>query len=75
MAARGPSLFDRKIIVQAAVDSFRKLNPASLWKNPVIFVTEVGAALTSIEIFFGSRNEDFGFASQIALWLWFTVIA
>ncbi len=37
-------LFDRAIVGQAAIDSFRKLNPVSLLKNPVIFVTEVGAA-------------------------------
>jgi len=48
--------------------------PMWLLKNPVIFVTEVGAALVSIEILFGSENEAFGFVLQIALWLWFTVL-
>ena len=57
MAARTHSLFDREIIVQAVVDSFKKLNPLSLLKNPVIFVTEVGAALTTVGLFFRSGDE------------------
>ena len=74
MAVRTHSLFDREIIAQAVVDSFKKLNPLSLMKNPVIFVTEVGAALTTIGHFFRSRNEPFGFVLQVSLWLWFTVL-
>jgi K+-transporting ATPase ATPase B chain len=68
------SLFDRKIIGQAVLDSFRKLSPLSLLKNPVIFVTEVGAALTTMGLFFWSENESFGFVLQVTLWLWFTVL-
>ena len=74
MAARTHSLFDREIIAQAVVDSFKKLSPLSLMKNPVIFVTEVGAALTTIGLFFRSGNEPFGFVLQVSLWLWFTVL-
>ena len=74
MAARTHSLFDREIIAQAVVDSFKKLNPPSLLKNPVIFVTEVGAAFTTVGLFFKSGNEPLGFVVQIALWLWFTVL-
>ena len=57
MAVRTHSLFDREIIAQAVVDSFKKLNPLSLLKNPVIFVTEVGAALTTLGLFFRSGDE------------------
>jgi potassium-transporting ATPase ATP-binding subunit len=74
VAAKTHSLFDREIIVQAIADSFKKLNPHSLLRNPVIFVTEVGAALTSIGLFFASGSEPFGFVLQISLWLWFTVL-
>ena len=74
MAVRTHSLFDREIIAQAVVDSFKKLSPLSLMKNPVIFVTEVGAALTTIGLFFRSGNEPFGFVLQVSLWLWFTVL-
>ncbi len=74
MVAQTHSLFDRQIIGPAIVDSFKKLNPLSLLKNPVIFVTEVGAAVTTLGLFFKSGNEPFGFVLQITLWLWFTVL-
>jgi len=74
VAVRSQSLFDRHIIAQAVFDSFRKLNPLSLLRNPVIFVTEVGAALTTIGLFFQFGEEPFSFVLQVALWLWFTVL-
>lgn len=74
MAARTLSFFHREIIVQAVVDSFKKLNPLSLLKNPVIFVTEVGAALTTVGLLFRAKDEPFEFVLQVALWLWFTVL-
>ena len=74
VAVRTHSLFDREIIAQAVVDSFKKLNPLSLLKNPVIFVTEVGAGFTTVGLFFKSGNESLGFVLQVSLWLWFTVL-
>jgi len=77
LPVRTVSLLDREIITQAGFDSFKKFNPLSLLKNPVIFVTEVGAAVTTLGLFFRSRNEpsgeSFGFVLQVTLWLWFTV--
>ena len=67
MAATTHSLFDREILAQAIVDAFKKLNPLSLLKNPVIFVTEVGAAFTTVGLFFKSGDEPSGFVVQIAL--------
>ncbi len=43
-------------------------------RNPVMFVTEVGAAITAVGIFFRSGNEPIGFIVQVAIWLWFTVL-
>jgi K+-transporting ATPase ATPase B chain len=74
MAAKTHSLFDRRIIGPAGIDSFRKLNPVFLLKNPVIFVTEVGAALCTLGLVFRGAGEAPGFIFQIALWLWFTVL-
>jgi potassium-transporting ATPase ATP-binding subunit len=74
MAAKTHSLFEQAIIGQAIIDSFKKLNPVSLLKNPVIFVTEVGAALTTIGLFWRSGKDPFGFILQVTLWLWFTVL-
>ena len=74
MAAKKHSLFDRAIIAQAVVESFKKLNPRSLMKNPVMFVTEVGAAITTFFVFFRAQDEPLSFTLQVALWLWFTVL-
>src|SRR5579864_7888281 len=74
--ARARPLFDREIVGRAFTASFVKLNPVTLAKNPVMFVVEVGAALTTIfvvrDIFIAAPNLLFGI--QIALWLWFTVL-
>ena len=74
MVAKSHSLFEWQIIGPAIVDSFKKLNPLSLLKNPVIFVTEVGAAVITLGLFSRSENEPFSFVLQISFWLWFTVL-
>jgi len=51
MPAKITSSFDRRILGQAFLGAFRKLNPVSLARNPVIFVTEVGAALVTAALF------------------------
>jgi K+-transporting ATPase ATPase B chain len=73
--AKQRSLFDPEIVVPAIKSAFVKLNPISMLKNPVMFVTEVGAVVTTIQLFFArSQGESVGFVLQIALWLWFTVL-
>src|ERR1700756_477227 len=73
---RKKSLADSAILSRAVVDSFRKLNPRTMVKNPVMFVVEVGAVLTTIELVKDSAQHagQFGFGLQITLWLWFTVL-
>ena len=66
------NLFDGAIVRRAAVDSLRKLNPAAMAKNPVMFVVEVGSLVTTVLLF--QRHGHFGFNVQITLWLWFTVL-
>jgi potassium-transporting ATPase ATP-binding subunit len=69
------SLFDAGIIRRAMLDSFSKLNPVTLARNPVIFVTEIVAALvtaTGIEAILTHRHP--AFSLTIAAWLWLTVI-
>ena len=70
------SIWDTKIIGPAIVDSFRKLDPRGMVKNPVMFVVEVGSVLTSrlLIVNFRHHRETFGFNLQITLWLWFTVL-
>ena len=73
MAAKSHSIFDPAIIVPAIGDSFKKLNPITLARNPVMFVTEVGAMITTVLLVTG-HGAHFGFQLQISLWLWFTVL-
>src|SRR5215469_3056650 len=73
--AKKRSLFDPEIVMPAIVESFKKLNPLHMVKNPVMFVTEVGAAVTTVELFYAhTHGESLAFVLQIALWLWFTVL-
>src|SRR5579864_3475312 len=72
MTHKAPSLFDWKIAGPAIGDSFRKLDPRLMVKNPVMFVTMVGAFLTTVGIF--TSPTDKGFITQLAIWLWFTVL-
>ena len=70
------ALADPKIIVPAIGSAFAKLDPRTLMKNPVMFVVEVVAALTTVlflrDLAVGGAN--LGFSFQIILWLWFTVL-
>jgi K+-transporting ATPase ATPase B chain len=74
--AHARPLFDPEILRRAIKASFAKLNPVTLYKNPVMFVVEVGAAITTVflarDLFVGAAG--IGFAFQISLWLWFTVL-
>lgn len=74
MAAKTHSTFDREILGPAVLESFKKLHPMIMVKNPVMFVCEVGAAITTAGLIFRPEGEAFGFGVQIALWLWFTVL-
>jgi potassium-transporting ATPase ATP-binding subunit len=74
---RARPLLDPEIVGRAGKDSLIKLNPATLMKNPVMFVVEVGAALVTVfllrDVFAGHAGRQ-GFELQIAIWLWFTVL-
>ena len=74
MAAKTHSIFDPAIIIPAIAEAFKKLNPLTMLKNPVMFVTEVGAVITTVLMFMGSQGAPFGFLLQITIWLWFTVL-
>ncbi|TWB88852.1 K+-transporting ATPase ATPase B chain [Bradyrhizobium macuxiense] len=70
------TMLDPKILVPAIKSAFVKLDPRLMAKNPVMFVVEVVAALTTV-IFVRdlvTGNANLGFTFQIILWLWFTVL-
>ncbi|MHB1680115.1 MAG: potassium-transporting ATPase subunit KdpB [bacterium] len=71
------SAFNKKILKTAIIESFRKLNPKTMIKNPVMFVVEIGSVITTAILFKNLFLHDFKymlFIVQITLWLWFTVI-
>ncbi len=70
------SLWDPNIMSRAVVDSFRKLNPVTMMKNPVLLVVEVGSVITTILLIrdIAMGVPGIGFGLQITLWLWFTVL-
>ena len=69
-------LADKKILKHAIIDSFWKLNPKLMVKNPVMFVVEVGAVITLVVLISNIFRHTGGywFGLQITLWLWFTVL-
>src|SRR5438128_11140030 len=75
-AVRARPLFDPEIVRRATKESFVKLNPRMVAKNPVMFVVEVGAALTTVFVIKDAATVAGGllFGVKIALLLWFTVL-
>src|SRR6202795_657795 len=70
------AMLDPKIVIPAIGSAFVKLDPRLMLKNPVMFVVEVVAALTTV-IFLRdlvTGGDGLAFTFQIILWLWFTVL-
>ncbi len=76
--AKSLSLFDPSILGPAVKESFRKLAPQLVAKNPVMFVVEVGSVLTTLlwarDLFASQRAAPLWFTGLTCLWLWFTVL-
>ncbi|MCL4876390.1 MAG: potassium-transporting ATPase subunit KdpB [Anaerolineae bacterium] len=71
--------FEREILPETVLMSFRKLNPRNMLRNPVMFVVEVGSVLTSILFIAalvgqGEQGVSTAFVGAVAAWLWFTVL-
>src|SRR6266478_9445339 len=71
------SLFDPAIMKRATLESFVKLDPRQMMRNPVMFIVEVGSVLTTVLFFqkLGSaKASDSVFTGLVSVWLWFTVL-
>jgi potassium-transporting ATPase ATP-binding subunit len=73
------SLFDPEIMRPAIWESFRKLTPRHVIKNPVMFVVEIGSVLTTLILvrdFFAptAGSQPLWFTFNVSFWLWFTVV-
>jgi K+-transporting ATPase ATPase B chain len=71
-------MFDRELLAPAIVESFRKLSPRLVAKNPVMFVVEVGSVLTTLvllrDLLGASSGVPIWFTANVTVWLWFTVV-
>jgi potassium-transporting ATPase ATP-binding subunit len=70
------ALFEKEIVLRAIKDAFVKLDPRVVAKNPVMFVVEIGSAITTYFWIRGviTHASDTLFVGQVTLWLWFTVV-
>jgi len=78
MTAKDQRLFTRDIVKAAVWDSFLKLDPRTLFRNPVIFIVELGSVIVSFifvhDLTVGGRHEPLWFTGTVAFWLWLTVL-
>jgi K+-transporting ATPase ATPase B chain len=71
------TIFDSKILRSALADSFRKLDPRALWRNPVMLCVEIASFITLITFIMslsGKTTDPVWFTGFVSLWLWLTVI-
>ncbi|MGK5030772.1 potassium-transporting ATPase subunit KdpB [Janthinobacterium sp. DSP2-3-3] len=77
MSRTSLTLFDSALIGPAIVDAFKKLDPRTQWRSPVMFVVYVGSIITTllaIQALNGQGEAPFGFIVSVSVWLWFTVL-
>ncbi|KAF0217134.1 MAG: K+-transporting ATPase ATPase B [Geobacteraceae bacterium] len=71
------SIFDPRIMGPALIESFKKLDPRELWRNPVMFCVEIASIITLVTFAMsltGAGKEPARFTGLVSLWLWLTVI-
>ena len=78
MTAPKQSIFSRATVFAAIWDSFLKLDPRTLFRNPVIFIVEIGSVITTAiffrDLFSSGDSEPLWFTGTVAVWLWLTVL-
>lgn len=74
---KSKGIFDPKLLKAALIDSFKKLDPRALWRNPVMLSVEVGSIITTANFVFNlvtGKGEPAWFTGIVSVWLWLTVI-
>src|SRR5690348_3958954 len=77
MARTTGSVFSEELVAAAIRDSFPKLDPRHQVRNPVMFIVELGSAVTTVIFFLELARGHYGqlwFVGVIAIWLWLTVL-
>ncbi len=71
------SVFDAALLKGALIDSLKKLDPRTLWRNPVMFCVEIASLITLVTYVMsltGANKEPAWFTGAVSVWLWLTVI-
>src|SRR5664279_5360108 len=71
------SVFDAALLKGALFDSLKKLDPRTLWRNPVMFCVEIASVITLVTFAMsltGANKEPAWFTCAVTVWLWLTVI-
>mgnify|MGYP000875335382 FL=1 len=69
------TVFQTNLLIEALKEAFKKLNPMTLKRNPVMLIVEIGSILTTVIVFSNIfSGEKFSFNLQVSIWLWFTII-
>ena len=72
---RKKGMLEPSVVRKAVRDAFQKLDPRTLWRNPVMFVVEVGSIVTTVNTVLSAfQHTGFWFDLQISFWLWSTVL-
>ncbi len=78
MTRTSQSIFTREIVLAAIRDSFLKLDPRTLFRNPVMFIVEIGSVITTLiffrDLFSSGESEPLWFTGVVTFWLWLTVL-
>src|SRR6185369_15848855 len=71
------SVFDAAFLQGALLDSLKKLDPRTLWRNPVMLCVEIASLITLVTFvmsLIGANTEPAWFTGTVSVWLWLTVI-
>ncbi|MCL5023560.1 MAG: potassium-transporting ATPase subunit KdpB [Nitrospirae bacterium] len=74
---KSKGIFDPKLVKAALIDSFTKLDPRALWRNPVMLAVEIGSVVTTVNFVINlitGKGEPAWFTGIVSAWLWLTVL-
>ncbi len=77
LVKKSKGIFEPKLLREAFKDSYKKLDPRALWRNPVMLSVEIGSIITTINFFIdliSGKGESVWFTGMISIWLWLTVL-
>lgn len=69
------TMWQRKYLLQGVRESFIRLNPITLLRNPVMLVVETGSIITTaVTMYYIMNSQAYALSLQVCIWLWITVL-